>query len=106
MTTALTSVDICQCCGDDWCSMHEMHYKDCDCDAMNDRITFRLGSLIKPLAAYCDKHCTTPSEAIRLAVSRLLRVDAPEMTPGNPAIGEQAEAGAAARWKPKKKRRK
>jgi hypothetical protein len=74
--------------------------------SVNDRITFRLGTLAEPLAAYCEKHGTTPSEAIRLALSRLLRVEAPEMPPGNPAIGEQAEAGAAARWKPKKKRRK
>jgi hypothetical protein len=73
---------------------------------MNDRITFRLGSLLKPLATYCEKHGTTPSEAIRLALSRLLRVDAPEMTPGNPDIGEQAEVGAAARWKRKRKGRK
>jgi hypothetical protein len=72
---------------------------------MKHRITFVLGSLAGPLAAYCEKHGTTPSDAIRLAVSRLLRVDAPEMTPGNPDIGEQAEAGAAARWK-KRKRRK
>jgi hypothetical protein len=70
-----------------------------------DRITFRLGPLAGPLADYCDKHGTTPSDAIRLALSRLLRVDAPEMTPGNPDIGDQAEAGAAARWK-KRKRRK
>jgi hypothetical protein len=72
---------------------------------MNDRITFRLGSLLKPLAAYCENHGTTPSEAIRLALSRLLRVETPEMTPGNPDIGEQAEAGAAARWKRKKGRK-
>ena len=72
---------------------------------MNDRVTFRLGSLAGPLAAYCEKHGTTPSEAIRLALSRLLRVEAPEMTCGNPDIGEQAEAGAKARWK-KRKRRK
>jgi len=72
---------------------------------MSDRITFRLGPLAGPMAAYCEKHGTTPSEAIRLALSRLLRVDAPEMTPGNPDIGKQAEAGAAARWK-KRKRRK
>ncbi len=76
-----------------------MHYKDCDCDAMNDRVTFRLGSLAEPLAAYCEKHGVAPSEAIRLALAKLLRVKAPEMTPGNPDIGEQAEAGAAARWK-------
>jgi len=66
---------------------------------MNDRITFRLGSLAGPLAAYCEKHGTTPSDAIRLAVSRLLRVETPEMPPGNPNIGEQAGAGAKARWK-------
>jgi hypothetical protein len=82
-----------------------MHYKDCDCDAMNDRITFRLGPLAGPMAAYCEKHRITPSEAIRLALSRLLRVEAPEMTPGNPDIGEQAEAGAAARWKKRKGRK-
>jgi hypothetical protein len=70
-----------------------------------DRITFRLGSLAGPLAAYCEKHGRTPSDAIRLAVAKLLRVATPEMPPGNPAIGEQAEAGAAARWKQNKKRR-
>jgi hypothetical protein len=69
-----------------------------------DRITFRLGPLAGPMAAYCKKHGTTPSEAIRLALSRLLRVEVPEMAPGNPAIGEQAEAGAAARWKQRKRK--
>jgi hypothetical protein len=72
---------------------------------MNDRITFRLGPLAGPLAAYCEKRGTTPSDAIRLALSRMLRVDAPEMTPGNPDIGGQAEAGAAARWKKRKGRK-
>lgn len=71
---------------------------------MSDRITFRLGPLAEPLAAYCKKNDTTPSDAIRLAVAKLLRVKAPEMPMGNPAIGEQAEVGAAARWKQKKKR--
>ena len=71
---------------------------------MNDRITLRLGPLAKPLASYCEKHGTTPSEAIRLALSRLLRVEAPDMPPGNPEIGEHAEAGAQARWKRKRKR--
>ena len=70
--------------------------------ADNQRITFRLGPLAGPMAAYCQKHGTTPSEVIRLALSRLLRVEAPEMTPGNPDIGEQAQAGAAARWKRKR----
>ena len=72
---------------------------------MTDRLTFRLGPLAGPLAAYCEKHDTTPSETIRLALSRLLRVDVPEMTPGNPDIGEQAEAGAAARWKKRRGRK-
>jgi len=66
---------------------------------MNDRVTFRLGPLAQPLAAYCEKQGTTPSDVIRLAVARLLRVEAPAMPPGNPDIGEQASAGAAARWK-------
>lgn len=72
---------------------------------MNDRLSLRLGLLAGPLAAYCEKHSTTPSEAIRLALSRMLRVEAPEMTPGNPDIGGQAEAGAAARWKKRKGRK-
>lgn len=66
---------------------------------MNDRVTFRLGPLAEPLAAYCEKHGITPSDAIRIAVAKLLRVAAPNMPLGNPAIGEQAEVGAAARWK-------
>jgi len=70
--------------------------------ADNQRVTFRLGPLAGPMAAYCQKHGTTPSEVIRLALSRLLRVEAPEMTPGNPDIGEQAQAGAAARWNRKR----
>jgi hypothetical protein len=67
--------------------------------SQSDRITFRLGPLAGPLASYCEKHGTTPSDAIRAALAKLLRVKTPEMTPGNPDIGEQAEAGAAARWK-------
>jgi hypothetical protein len=65
----------------------------------SDRITFRLGPLAGPLAAYCEKHRTTPSDAIRVALAKMLRVKVPKMPPGNPAIGEQADAGAAARWK-------
>ena len=73
---------------------------------MNDKITFRPGTLASPLLAYCQRHGCTPSEAIRKAVARLLHVDAPEMPQGNPDIAEQAAAGAAARWKAKRKRRK
>ena len=35
---------------------------------MNDRITFRLGPLAGPLAVYCEKHGTTPSDVIRAAL--------------------------------------
>jgi hypothetical protein len=66
---------------------------------MTDRTTFRLGSLAGPLATYCEKHGTTPSDVIRMALAKMLRVKVPKMPPGNPAIGEQADAGAAARWK-------
>jgi hypothetical protein len=64
-----------------------------------DRITFRLGPLAGPMAEYCKKHGVTPSEAIRMALAKMLRVKVPKMPPGNPDIGEQADAGAAARWK-------
>ena len=73
---------------------------------MNDRITFRLGPLAGPLAAYCEQHGTTPSDVIRAALAKRLGVNAPEMPQGNPGIAEQAAAGAAARWKAKRKRRK
>jgi hypothetical protein len=66
---------------------------------MNDRITFRLGPLAGPMADYCQKHGVTPSEAIRQALAKMLLVKVPKMPPGNPNIGEQAQAGADARWK-------
>jgi hypothetical protein len=68
---------------------------------MNDRVTFRLGPLAEPLASYCEKHGTTPSDVIRMALAKMLRVKVPKMPPGNPDIGKQADAGAAARWKKK-----
>lgn len=69
------------------------------------KITFRLGDLAGPLGEYCDARGVTPSDAVRLAVAKMLGVKPPEMIPGNPDIGEQAQAGAAARWKPKRRRR-
>jgi hypothetical protein len=53
---------------------------------MNDRVTFRLGPLAGALAAYCKKHDTTPSEATRLALAKLLRAKPPKMVEGNPAF--------------------
>lgn len=68
------------------------------------RITFVVGPLAKPLEAWCEQHGATPSQAIRAALAKMLRVEVPHMPEGNPAIGEQAEAGAKARWKRKRKR--
>jgi hypothetical protein len=73
---------------------------------VNDRITIRLGDLSFPLAKWCAAYRCSPSEAIRAAVAKMLRVEAPEMPQGNPGIGDLAADGAAARWKAKRKRRK
>lgn len=70
-----------------------------------EKITFRLGALSGPLGKYCDKHGITPSDAVRQAVAAMLGVEPPEMQIGNPTIGDQAQAAANARWKPKRKRR-
>ena len=69
---------------------------------MTDRITIRLGPLAGPMAAYCEKHGTTPSDAIRLALSRLLRVEAPEMDGHIEAIQRVNAAKRAAKRKGRK----
>jgi hypothetical protein len=46
---------------------------------MIERITFRPGPLAVPLATYCERNGVTPSVAVRLAVSKMLRVEAPVM---------------------------
>jgi hypothetical protein len=51
---------------------------------VSDRITFRPGPLAAPLAAYCERHGTTPSEAARTAIAKMLGVAPPEMPEGNP----------------------
>lgn len=70
-----------------------------------EKITFRLGDLAGPLGKHCDEHGVTPSDAVREAVAKMLGVDAPTMVSGNPDIGDHAKAGAAARWRPKRRRR-
>mgnify|MGYP002626241620 CR=1 FL=1 len=49
-----------------------------------DKLTIRLGPLRDPLADWCDRHETTPSEVIRKAVAILLGEEEPEMRRGNP----------------------
>jgi hypothetical protein len=44
-----------------------------------EKFTVRLGDLRQPLEAWCDKHDETPSEAVRLAVAKLLGVEPPAM---------------------------
>ena len=44
-----------------------------------EKLTVRLGDLRQPLEAWCDKHASTPSEAVRLAVAKLLGVEPPAM---------------------------
>jgi hypothetical protein len=56
---------------------------------IKEKITFRPGSLAATLEQWCDKHSVTPSEAIRTALSRMLRVKKPHMRPGNPEFGTQ-----------------
>lgn len=46
---------------------------------MSDRITIRVGDLSEPLAAWCERHEQTPSEATRTALARMLRVEEPAM---------------------------
>ena len=73
----------------------------------SDRVSFRLGDLSEPLAAWCESTGQTKSEAARQALASMLGVDAPVMQSGNPdASRETALAANKARWKPRKKRRK
>ena len=43
------------------------------------KISFRPGSLSGPLGEWCDKYNTTPSQAIREALSDMLGVSEPPM---------------------------
>lgn len=63
------------------------------------KISFRAGPLWGPLQAWCDKHKKTPSDAIRIALAKMLKEDVPEMPSGNPnASRDTAIAANAARW--------
>ena len=53
------------------------------------RITFVVGPLAEPLSHWCERHGRTPSEAVRVALSVMLRVAEPVMTEGNPAFRSQ-----------------
>ena len=70
---------------------------------MPEKITIRLGSLARPLDKAAEDHDTTPSEIVRQALARWLRVDVPDMPRGNPHVGEMAQMAATARWKKKRK---
>ena len=46
---------------------------------MRQTISVDLGPLLAPLKTYCASRSLRPSDAVRRAVARLLRVDCPEM---------------------------
>jgi len=56
---------------------------------MKDRMSLRLGSLAEPLEAWCNKHNASPSQAVRLAVAKMLKAKPPEMPEGNPCAAKQ-----------------
>ena len=66
------------------------------------RITFVVGPLAEPLSQWCERHGRTPSEAIRAALSAMLRVEEPVMPEGNPAFRAQKKRAKRAT---RKKRR-
>ena len=48
------------------------------------RLSIRLGDLSDPLSLYCEVHELTESEAARIAIAKLLKVEAPLLEAGNP----------------------
>jgi hypothetical protein len=72
----------------------------------NKPFSFRPGALAALLTDWCELHKQTPSEATRIALAKMLGVDAPEMTVGNPDIAEQSISANKARWKSKRRRAK
>ena len=46
---------------------------------MRQKLTVDLGPLLAPLKTYCDRRSLQPSDAVRRAVARMLRMDVPEM---------------------------
>lgn len=68
------------------------------------RITFVVGPLAEPLSHWCERHGRTPSEAVRVALSAMLRVSEPAMD-GRREHMERVNAARAQRAA-KRKRRK
>ena len=67
------------------------------------RITFVVGPLAEPLSQWCERHQRTPSEAVRVALSAMLRVAEPVMPEGNPAF--RSPKKRSKRAAPKKRRK-
>lgn len=65
----------------------------------SDRLTLRLGPLADPLRAYAEDNGISPSEAIRVAIARLLGEPVPQLQIGDPELGSRlGKVGAKARW--------
>lgn len=70
---------------------------------MTDRITIRLGPLVRPLAAFAKKNKLDLSAAVRRILSDSLGVEEPNLKPGVGSLGEEEltrhqKAAAQSRW--------
>jgi hypothetical protein len=52
--------------------------------AIPEKFSLRLGPLVDPLEAYCKANGIQASQAVRRAVARMLKVDEPELSTGQP----------------------
>lgn len=65
----------------------------------NKSMSFRPGALAGPIEDYCEANECTPSDLIRRAIARLLKVDEPDMPRGDPGASRKTALRAnKARW--------
>ena len=74
--------------------------------SLPEKISFRPGSLVGPMAAKLAETNETPSEYLRRLVASDCGVECPELKAGNPNAAEQAQRANSARWKAKRKRQR
>ena len=73
------------------------HAQGRDWKILGEKITFRPGALSEAMLKRCCEKGITPSQLVRKAVAKLLKVEEPEMIHGNPNIADHSEAGVEAR---------
>jgi hypothetical protein len=52
--------------------------------AIPEKFSLRLGPLVDPLEVYCKANGIQASQAVRRAVARMLKVEEPELSTGQP----------------------